>query len=292
MDPEITSKLYGLDFPILVGITNPGTNIHVVRPLTDDEKRKLTEYTKVLAIARSRFKLFAILRGNYKQWADYITSLLKPGGDLTDSEMIELDRLLLNFLSSAKSVLEHFKQHWTQAHRNTPREKEFKTYVEKLESGSWAFAFFQDLRNFTQHCGLPVGKYSRSHSGTSVTLSIGCDAGWLADNYKNWDKSKLTKAHGHIDYVVQTREYFVRLQQDFGKFVAKEFGPRLIEAHNFFAKLANEVAAAAPDAEFRLLTEYRVIGDDVHCEFSTPPSDILKSLGLVATPEKHERQLT
>ena len=128
------------NYPVIVGVVGPSMNISsVVRELTDDERAKLEDYRKICSDARNRFKLFTILQRNYAQWSNYIQSLLKPGEDLSPDEMVELDRLLLNFLSSAKSVLDHFRQHWTQAHRSTPKNDAFKEFIRKLEQGSWAF---------------------------------------------------------------------------------------------------------------------------------------------------------
>lgn len=252
-----------------------------VRELTSEEESKVSEYAKVSSAARNRFKLFTILQRNFKEWEDYIRSLLVPDGDLKTDEMVELDRLQLNFLSAAKSLLDHFRQHWIQKHRKSPREATFSDFIMKLEEGCWAFAFFQDLRNFTQHCGLPVGNYSRNVNSSSVTLTVACDADWLVNHYSGWGKSKLTKEHGKLDLISLSRDYFIRLKQDFGNFVASEFAPDLLDAHNFFAGLAKEVADVKPRAEFHLLTGYTKDGNNFNFQLSSPPADLLGSLGVI-----------
>ena len=272
-------------YPVIAAIAGPGMRITGIRELTVDEVSKVKEYAKVCSAARNRFKLFAILQKNYSQWREYIQSLLKPGDDLDDDQMVELDRLQLNFLSSAKSLLDHFRQEWTQKHRKTPKEKEFNIFIQRLEKVSWAFAFFQDLRNFTQHCGLPVGNYSRSFSASSVTLTVACDSEWLVEHFSGWGKSKLTRANGKLDLISLTRDYFVQLQQNFGNFVATEFAPGLLETHNFFAGMAKEVADVNPRATFHLLTGYTRNGDQISFQISTPPSDLLGSLGITVSPK-------
>jgi len=276
--------------PVLAVVTGPGINIHAVRELSESEQAKLAEFTALVASARNRFKLFTILKKNYSEWWEYTRSLLSPGDNLEPDEMLELDRLMLNYLSSAKSLLDHFKQHWTQAHRNTDREAEFMKFIGKLEQGCWAFAFFQDMRNYTQHCGLPIGNYSRNSTASSVTLSIQADSEWLIDHFTGWKKSKLTKAKGRLDLLKLCRDYHVKLQHDFGNFVATEFAPNLLEAHNFLACLANEAYKERPDGEYRILTGLKVRPDGFDSKFTTPPSDLLGSLGISIRPKPSEEK--
>jgi hypothetical protein len=279
--------------PVLAVVTGPGINIHGIRELSEEEQNKLAAYTKLAASARNRFKLFTILKRNYSEWWKYTRSLLSPGDDLEPDEMLELDRLMLNFLSSAKSVLDHFKQEWIQAFRKTDKEEDFMKFLKRLEDGCWAFAFFQDLRNFTQHCGLPVGNYSRNTTTSSVTLAIQADSDWLIDHYSRWEKSKLTKAHGRLDLLDLCREYFIRLQQDFGNFVATAFAPNLLEAHNFLAGLANEATKDHPDGIYRIITQLDARPDGLNFQFTTPPSDLLGALGIVVRqplPAKSEAE--
>jgi len=279
-------------FPVLASITDPGFHLSGIRELTEDEQEKLAEYTKIAASARNRFKLFMILKKNYSEWWDYTRSLLSPNDNLEPDEMVELDRLMLNFLSSAKSVLDQFKQHWTQAYRGTGKENDFKNYIKKLEDGCWAFAFFQDLRNFTQHCGLPIGNYTRNANTSSVTLIIQADSEWLIDHYNRWDKSKLTKERGRLDLMDLCRDYYIRLQQDFGNFVANAFTPELLEAHTFLAGLANEANRLHPEGMYRIVTKFDLTPTGFNFQFKTPPADLLGSLGISvrATPKTEEAE--
>lgn len=273
--------------PVLAVVTGPGIHIDAIRELTEDEQDKLAEYTKIAASANNRFKLFAILSRNYEEWWNYTRSLLAAGGELVSDEMLELDRLLMNFLSSAKSVLEHFKQEWTQIYRKTEREGDFKIYIKKLEDNCWAFAFFQDMRNFTQHCGLPVGTYSRNTNATSVTLAVQADAEWLLDHYKKWDKSKLTKDKGLFDLITLCQDYHLRLKRDFGQFVATAIVPSLGDAHNFLARLSNEAKQHNPNGEYKLITKLNMKSDGIDFQFSMPPSDLLGSLGITLMPQQN-----
>lgn len=276
MDAELDK----FKMPALAAVSEPGFNIHIIREIPEDEQKKYQQFAKIAAEARNRFKLFAILNKNYSEWWNYTRSLLSPSGDLVEEEMLELDRLLLNFLSSTKSVLDHFRQHWIQAYRGTPQETEFPSFIEKIEAQSWAFSFFQDLRNFTQHFGLPVGNYTRFANSSSVTLKIDADAAWLVEKYKKWEKSGLTADRGKLSLIDLCREYVVRLQQDFGSFVAQAFAPNLLEAHNYLASLAKEVADYNPQATYKIITQLSRTETGLSIQFSTPPTDLLGYLGI------------
>jgi len=272
--------------PALVGITIPHVQNPIpllVRELTTEEIRELPEHKKVAITNRQRFTLFLIVKRNYAEWFQYTKSLLKPIDGLSDDEMTELDRLMLNFLSSARSLIDHFAQYYKQTHRNTPEGGKYSEYITKLETNCWAFAFFQDFRNFTQHCGLPIGLYSRSASRNTINLKIVANAKWLRDNYSGWGKSKLTEAHGELDLLKLTQDYYVRLTQDLGRFVAETFGPTMRDAHNFFVSLAQEVEAKHPGTTMAIAESYSIQGDKVQGTYEYPPSDLLGSLGITFT---------
>ena len=98
MNPDPTTW----KFPVLAALSAP-FHIQGIRELTEEEQVNTSEYTKIAADARNRFKLFTILTKNYQEWNTYTQSLFTPQEGLTGDEMTELDRLQLNFLSSAKS---------------------------------------------------------------------------------------------------------------------------------------------------------------------------------------------
>jgi len=270
------------EFPVLGGLISKGTTFNIValRSLTADEQKKNEAYSQVAANARNRFKLFTILKGNYEQWWSYTRSLLVPAENLDDDEMVELDRLLLNFQSAAKSVIDQFRQEWIQQFRGKSEENQYDEYIKKLEAGCWSFAFFQDLRNFTQHCGLPVGNYARNGTPNSVSLQIEADPEWLLQRYKRWEKSGLRKEHGRLDLIKLTQEYFMCLQQNLGSFVANAFVPGMLEAHDFYAGLAKELVSQHPEAQFKIITRFNIVENRMDFQFKTPPANLLAWIGI------------
>jgi len=272
-------------FPVLAALSPP-FHIQGIRELSEEEQTRSAEYTEVAVDARNRFKLFTILRKNYQEWSDYTRSLFTQEEGFTDDEIAELDRLQLNYLSSAKSLIDQFRQHWVQSHRNTDREKEYNDFIGRLGRNSWAFSFFQDLRNFTQHCGLPTGNYARTVNINSINILIEADVHWLLAHYDRWDKSKLTEVHGPLNLLELMREYNVYLHEHFGAFLAAEFAPSLLDAHNFFASLAKEVIDLQPKAQFKILTTVTKNGNSFNYTLKTPPSNLLGSIGISMTKKE------
>lgn len=118
--------------PILAGLkTQPKMQIHKVRELTEEEVNRSDEFMAVAAEARNRFRLFQILHLNYESWHSFTKSLLRPE-DLGADETIELDRLMLNFLTSARALIDHFRQYYVRTYRNTVQETALAGLLNKL----------------------------------------------------------------------------------------------------------------------------------------------------------------
>ena len=194
--------------PSLAGFRNDGAvSIRRLRALTEEEHRLYTDFLSITVKARNRFRMFKLLELNYRAWDTLIKALLRPE-TLHEDEMLELDRMLLNFLTSARALLDHFTQYYVQTHRGTPQEDKFRDYLETVIIKDWAFAFFQDFRNFIQHCGLGVCNYSKHVGHRSVELKVEADAVWLLQHYNRWACSKLQISHGKLDLITLVQEYY------------------------------------------------------------------------------------
>jgi hypothetical protein len=86
MNPDPTTW----KFPVLAALSAP-FHIQGIRELTEEEQVNTSEYTKIAADARNRFKLFTILTKNYQEWNTYTQSLFTRQEGLTGDEMTELD---------------------------------------------------------------------------------------------------------------------------------------------------------------------------------------------------------
>jgi hypothetical protein len=124
-----------------LGLYNaPRRKIDVIRDLTPDEISEDKKYTPIIAEARNRLLLFRILDKNYKAWRDYLDEIVslkfKKDGEIGD----ELNRVLLNYLTCAYSIREHFATSFLQRFRHDPKKKtEHEDFIKKLADQSWPF---------------------------------------------------------------------------------------------------------------------------------------------------------
>ena len=228
--------------------------------------------------------LFQILELNYKEWTTYHTAMLTPG-KREGNDQLALDRLLFNFLASAYAVTEQFRVSYKRRfRRNAAKLKEYEDFISNFYANSWSCAFFADLRDYAQHCGLPTEGVHRHESRHRIEISITQESATLLRNYKRWTRSKLTQKHGTLDLIDMTQEYYHRLRRYYGQFVAKAFYPELESIDNFYGQLTEEVRAQRPAARMVFLTENlkRKEGSRINYKvtFVQPPNSVFEELGI------------
>lgn len=137
-------------------------NLNLLKDLSDAEHadyQKANDYLR--QFERDRY-LFLIVQANYRAFEGLLSTAFSVWsnelGHLDfDRVSIETNRALLNFLSSFKAYLEHTQYILVRRYgRGFGRHNSFKETVNKAVETSPAFGFMFELRNYAQHCGLPV----------------------------------------------------------------------------------------------------------------------------------------
>lgn len=270
----------------LLGFNKARSNIRFVRDLEANEVADHDRFTPIIAEARNRFNLFRILGHNYSEWKLYVDSLLNAKTKHDGDEMLQLDRLLLNYLTCAYTIQEHFKVSFQRRFRkNVAKQKDYSDFVDGLCKASWPFAFFLDFRGHVQHCGLGIGEFHRQVNATSVILLITHDAAKLAAENKTWPRSKLTGKEGKLELVTLLEEFHARMLQHYAGYVAKTFFPDLFPASEFYGRLTEEVRRVDPESmmyfhekDLDLKTE----GDrqTLNLQLTLVPNDLFAELGI------------
>ena len=268
----------------LAGWDGARQNFFELRPLTDQEAAFDAQSRPVFAEARGRFKLFRILDMNYQEWAEYLKKVLTPGSRNADDELA-LNRLLFNFLASAYGVIEHFEVSYRRRFKkNADQLKKYEDFLAKFYDVCWAAAFFMDFRNYSQHFDLPVGSFKRHESSHSVSISVTQDAAQLTKDYRDWKRSVLTADRGSLDLITLSQEFYYRLRQDYGGFMAQCFYPELKEMDAFYWKLTEEVRNKNPRARMVFLSEKNEKKErtkiSVQWSFEQPPNAVYDELGI------------
>lgn len=278
-------------FPPKLGFHNKRTNhFDALRPLTPEELAAHEGFLGPVTESRNRLILFRLLAANFREWRKYLNSLLNVEFADRGGAMDELNRLLLNYLTTAYTIHEHFKVSFMRRFRGDKAKiAEHEDFVAKLCDKFWEFGFVLDYRGYVQHRGLAVGRFTRTPSETSVSISVTTDAAALAGKgrEKDWKLSKLTPDKGLIDLVSAIRCFHVVTAEQYGLYVAKVFFPELVKADEFYMGLTKEAKAKDPEATMVFFTKEieRTPMEDGTVEFnisySQPPNDVFAELGLL-----------
>ena len=243
------------------------------RDLSAEEIKHHALYKSVVAEAKSRLTLFRVLDDNHREWATYITSLLHPGEVKDDAVVIELERLLLNYLTCANHIRMHFEASFQQRFRTDGAEqKKYKMLLDQLTQTSWVFAFFLDFRNYLQNQGLGLGFYKRKLTPMSVSLELTLNPNELLNTTKDWPRSKLTPAKGILELTGLLRDFHTQMMQKYSGIVIATLFADLPPAAEFYKKLATEVRAK----DTHLTMTFR----DGDTKVVHVPNDLMAELGL------------
>jgi len=266
-------------------------NYAILRDLTEAELAKHTEYTPIAAEARNRLKLFQILSHNFRDWRNYLDGLLTRQRSEHDDEMLHLDRLLLNYLTCAFTIGQHFQVSFQQRFRkDEAKQTEYSAFLERLCAASWAFAFFLDFRGYVQHRGLGIGHYSRNFDETSVNLTITHEAASLVADSRDWRYSNLKGTEGTIQLVPLLKEFHIQMLQSYAGFVVRTFFPELIPAAEFYGILTTEIQTAHPGHRMVFSEREPEVHEDggkshINLNLIYVPNDLFGELGI-STPPK------
>lgn len=125
-----------------------------------------------------------------------------------DKTFFESNRLLLNYLSSVNIFLCHCETYLNRKFGdNSETFIEFKKMLSVFYDNSFAYRFLYQLRNYSQHCGLPLdniqftSEFDRDNNRIKGTLKITFNRDKLLANYKKWKtvKSDLEKMDNEFE---------------------------------------------------------------------------------------------
>ena len=274
-------------------VENP-RSVSDLRELTSDEVKLHSIYTPIVVEARNRLRLFKILAKNYDEWSAYIKRLLSADDIEHDDVQDELNRLILNYLTFAYTIREHFEVSYRQRFKKDVKKLEkYEAFIDRLCDKSWAFAFFSDFRGYVQHRGLAVGRFNRRVSRTQVQIEVAADASQLLSESREWKRSKLAPVRGTIDLVECLSEFQSQMLQNYALFVANMFFPELMPASDFYRRLADEVRANYPTATMIFLEGNAVAGSvdgkrTVKLKMALVPNDVFSELGIKVMQKANE----
>ncbi|WAC20915.1 hypothetical protein OVA24_05910 [Luteolibacter sp. SL250] len=259
-----------------------------IRPLRSDEIEQHKEFTKGVSEARNRLSLFRMLEANYRQLRDYLDTLLCKTAEEDANSGEEIERLILNYLTFAYSIQEHFKVSLRRRFKkDTAKLDQYEAFLTKLCGACKPFAFVLDFRGYVQHVGLAVGHFNRQVTDTSVTIKITTDPARLCRESKDWKRSGLKSTDPTIDLVSTLREFHIQMLQSYGSYVATTFYPELVPASEFYDALTKEAKERDPDSTMVFIVEEPIVVREAGGKISAniklllPPNSLFHELGIL-----------
>ena len=159
------------------------------------------------------------------------------GKDDIEKVFYETNRLLLNYLTSVKTFLDHSE---TKLNRKFGKESDeltlFKNVTSTFYDSSFAYRFFYKLRNYAQHIGLPLtnigftSEYNREINLMKGILRAYFKSSELLEKYDSWSivKEDFKNREPEIDLTTILYEMTHNIKE-IGKCVKEIFEKPLIE---------------------------------------------------------------
>lgn len=108
----------------------------------------------------------------------------------TERLRFEFNRHLLNYLSLFRTFIDHSETFLKRRHKpDLTKFNEFKVVASKIYDDHFSYRFFCELRNYSQHCGLPLDNFRFSlknqpqTNDQQITLTIAFDRDILLQNF-------------------------------------------------------------------------------------------------------------
>lgn len=158
----------------------PG-QFNAIRKLTADETAAYRKAHEHLHAHDEAASLIEITRRNLVAFEDCVENLCQvvPGrgqrGTLSREAKLDVNRHFLNFLSAVRQLLDHTELRLKRQYLENPEIlKVFQKRTSAAFDNVFAYRFIYKLRNYSQHCGSPIGivEYESRNGNAGETKHI------------------------------------------------------------------------------------------------------------------------
>ena len=156
-----------------------GKHLRLVRDLTPTEWADYRRAVYHLNDFQSARMLLPMVQA---ELADFRASMQDAEATITNSSRLrdaarqidfETNRHFLSFLSTVRTYLDHTETRLNRQYGDRAPFPSFKRACSAAYDGSFAYRFLYKLRNYSQHCGLPIGHVTVSASVSTPGGPIG-----------------------------------------------------------------------------------------------------------------------
>ncbi|NPE27294.1 hypothetical protein HNV12_04810 [Methanococcoides sp. SA1] len=269
-----------------------------IRAIAEDE---LNQYTinsgKINDFLRNQ-ELFNVVKLNYQDYqltsSSYFNNYQKNphmDGILADTIRTDINRLVLNFLSSFRTFLDHFDRSLKQQYgKDSQIYSSFKQSLSYQYDNSFAYRFLYRLRNYTQHCGMPVHTINFSsesdktdESKTNHSMNIFLNREKLLAEYDKWkslatDISKLPEEFEIsplLDKMMESLDKILKLV-----LCNLDFQKSLFESINYLDSLLKEGEGLCGEICIVGIDEEKSTSDQLTLELLHIPSEQMQKIDI------------
>jgi hypothetical protein len=187
------------------------TELDYIQEIDEDKYISIKKSIGIVDEVHNSMDLFLILQNNYNEIANFqenhiekfiknINEPLNINRDDYTRLKIEINRVVQNYLSSVRMFVDHCDANLNRRFRKESAEYlDFKKTLSKFYDNNFEYRFIYKLRNFCQHCGLPVSDFSIDNHQDFITLELNFNSEYLLSEYDSWKadlKKDLIKING------------------------------------------------------------------------------------------------
>jgi len=191
--------------PQLIIIENKhcNKNIKVIREINDSEYKDYKTAVNCINHFMYKQQLFTIVLWNYNDFQNLLDRYLEEytknqsmNSFRVEINLLDINRHILNYLSSFHTFINHNTIIIHKSYgKYSKKRNDFKKVLSKTFDNHFSYRFLYQLRNYAQHCGMPVGIITFDSKivdpqSTEIhhSLIVNFDRDELLNNYDKWRK--------------------------------------------------------------------------------------------------------
>ena len=217
---------------------------------------QITDFATHYALLQICTINFGELMGFYKQVQHEFSKTHKIDETSADQILNEANRFLINYLSSFKTMIDHYQTRYTRLdYSGSQYLANFKALTNNIYDSSFSYRFLYKLRNYVQHCGLPVQSasgqvYQDEKDKVDAQIAIYFDRDSLLERFDGWGKVKqeLKAQPTKMEISVHLIEFHQQVLNIYNGLIQTEL-EIMKEARNYLASLVSEVHKQLPGAK-------------------------------------------
>lgn len=178
---------------------------YIEKELSNEEYEEYCSARALLGRYMINRELFQILEKNHEQYRNTLANTSMSVQSLNEIDWryfyelkININNCILNFLCATRTYLDHTQTSITREHGNkSDKFKSFKSLTSKAYDNNISYRFVYKLRDFTQHCGMPLGNVQfksniidKETKDVEKQIEFLYDRDYLLDSFSNWKHVK------------------------------------------------------------------------------------------------------